>query len=75
MNAYTARVSGEAFDADQIEWRCEDCGCGEYSCDCEDEPTCEVCGDVLIGELCADCDCDELELAPFTRISPTSVPA
>jgi len=32
-----ARVPGEAFDADQITQRCEDCGLSEYSCECEVE--------------------------------------
>lgn len=31
-----ARVAGEAFDADQLEWRCKDCGKNEYKCECEE---------------------------------------
>lgn len=31
------RVRGEAFDADQLEWRCEDCGLTEWGCECEPE--------------------------------------
>ena len=30
-----ARVSGEAFDADQITLPCEQCGLSEYECECE----------------------------------------
>jgi hypothetical protein len=37
-----ARVSGEAFDADQIGWSCDECGHDEYSCECEAE-TCGKC--------------------------------
>jgi hypothetical protein len=36
------RVSGEAFDADQIGWSCDECGHDEYSCECEAE-TCGKC--------------------------------
>jgi hypothetical protein len=32
-----ARVPGEAFDADQIGWSCDECGRDEYGCDCEIE--------------------------------------
>lgn len=31
-----ARVSGEAFDADQITPNCEECGKNEYACLCDD---------------------------------------
>lgn len=30
-----ARAAGEAFDADQYGWSCEDCGRDEYGCECE----------------------------------------
>ena len=36
------RVAGEAFDADQIGWSCDECGRDEYSCECEVE-TCAKC--------------------------------
>jgi hypothetical protein len=32
-----ARAPFEAFDADQITPRCEECGLSEYSCECEVE--------------------------------------
>lgn len=41
-----AHVAGEGFDADQLEWRCEECGKDEYCCGCEPEPTCD-CGELL----------------------------
>jgi hypothetical protein len=30
-----ARVTGERFDADQIQWACDECGLDEWSCDCK----------------------------------------
>jgi hypothetical protein len=32
-----ARVTGERFDADQIQWACDECGRSEYDCECEVE--------------------------------------
>ncbi len=32
-----ARVAGEAFDADQLGWTCDECHRDEYSCLCEPE--------------------------------------
>lgn len=41
------RVAGEAIDADQIgEWKCDECGLGEYSCDCGPDVSCDQCGRV-----------------------------
>jgi len=37
-NPHIARVPGEAFDADQIsDWRCRECGRGEYGCACPEQ--------------------------------------
>jgi hypothetical protein len=32
-----ARVTGERFDADHIQWACDECGRSEYDCECEPE--------------------------------------
>jgi hypothetical protein len=37
-----ARVTGERFDADQIQWACDECGLDEWCCDCEPN-VCAVC--------------------------------
>jgi hypothetical protein len=36
------RVTGERFDADQIQWACDECGLDEWCCDCEPN-ICAVC--------------------------------
>ncbi len=62
-----ARVAGEALDADQIGWTCDDCDRDEYSCECVDEPRCQHCDEILNERddaqrlICACCD------EPLTR--------
>jgi hypothetical protein len=55
-----ARVTGERFDADQIQWACDECGLDQYSCSCEceaeEEPTCQ-CGELLdANSFCKSCE-------------------
>jgi hypothetical protein len=54
-----ARVTGERFDADQIQWACDDCGLDEWACCCEceaEEPLCQ-CGEPLdANSFCKSCE-------------------
>ena len=58
----TARVAGEAIDADQYEVRCDDCGgLGMI----EAEPECDYCGDPIDAPgCCAMCEADSLATFP-----------
>jgi hypothetical protein len=50
-----ARVSGEPFDCDPLEWLCCVCGLNEYRCQCPD--TCLTCeGELDEHGWCADCE-------------------
>lgn len=50
-----ARVSGEAFDADQIGWVCDECGLSEYGCECEPVAMC-ACEAKPADDYCSFCD-------------------
>jgi hypothetical protein len=53
---YFTRVSGERFDADQIEQLC-DCGHSQYACECVDEARCLGCDEPLGDSLyCVGCE-------------------
>lgn len=59
MAARFIRAVGEAFDADQLGWHCEDCGGSEWQCDCEQDeaPRCLHCDGILPASLhCDACD-------------------
>jgi hypothetical protein len=70
LMSYFTRVSGEAFDADQIEQLC-DCGHSHYACECEDEVRCRGCDEPL-GDSLYCVGCEEVSLAPVIHLADAS---
>ncbi len=67
------RPCGDYYSTGQDEWLCDDCGADQFTCACEDDEP-ELCAGCGI-DAEQPCDCDDLSLAPVTRISPTRIGA
>lgn len=76
MSASFIRVAGEGFDADLLEWECEDCGHDEWSCECGEALVCPYCDRAPDARgYCASCDEYAEPLVEVEHLGPGRIAA